>query len=128
MFRARHLAVIISLVVPLISPGHFADDVAASAERNIVVTARRYAFTPARIEVDQGDIVIITLVAVDIPHSFAVDEHRISKRATPGHSTTFELCAHEAGTFAFYCDLRADEGCRQMRGELVVRPVTQAAR
>jgi cytochrome c oxidase subunit II len=93
----------------------------STSVREITVTARRYAFSPARIEVKQGDIVRITFVAEDIPHSFTIDEYRIAKRASPGRSVTFEFCADQAGSFVFYCSLTIDEGCREMRGELLVR-------
>lgn len=91
------------------------------AVREITVKARRYAFNPARIEVNQWDIVKITLIAEDVPHSFTIDEYRISKRASPERSVTFELCANKPGRFIFYCNLTADERCREMRGELLVR-------
>jgi heme/copper-type cytochrome/quinol oxidase subunit 2 len=71
--------------------------------------------------VRQGDLVRITLVTEDIPHSFTVDAYRISKRVVPGRSVTVEFLASTAGTFSFYCDLTQEEGCRNMRGELVVR-------
>jgi heme/copper-type cytochrome/quinol oxidase subunit 2 len=35
---------------------------------------------------------------------------------------TFEFRADRAGTFPFYCNLTIDDGCREMRGELVVTP------
>jgi heme/copper-type cytochrome/quinol oxidase subunit 2 len=88
----------------------------------IVVTAKRYEFSPSRIEVAANDVVKITLAAEDIPHSFTIDEYRISKRAAPGRSVTFEFRADKAGAFPFYCNLTIDDGCRQMRGELVVTP------
>jgi cytochrome c oxidase subunit II len=93
----------------------------STSVRAITVTARRYAFSPTRIEVEQGDIVRITFVAEDMPHSFTIDEYRIAKRASPGRSVTFEFCANKAGSFVFYCSLTIDEGCREMRGELLVR-------
>lgn len=88
----------------------------------ITVTAKRYAFSPARIEVTENDVVKITLVAEDTPHSFTIDEYRISKRAAPGRPVTFEFRADKAGAFPFYCNLSIEDGCRQMRGELVVTP------
>jgi heme/copper-type cytochrome/quinol oxidase subunit 2 len=91
------------------------------AVREITVKARRYAFSPARIEVNQGDIVRITLIAEDVPHSFTIDEYRISKRATPDRSVSFEFCADIPGRFVYYCNLTSDERCREMRGELLVR-------
>lgn len=86
------------------------------------VVARKYAFSPARIVVDQDDIVKITLKTEDIPHSFTIDKpYRIAKRAAPGQPVTFEFRADQAGTFPFYCNLTTDERCKEMRGELVVR-------
>jgi heme/copper-type cytochrome/quinol oxidase subunit 2 len=88
----------------------------------ITLTAKRYAFSQPRIEVTANDVVKVTLVAEDIPHTFTIDEYRISKRAAPGRPVTFEFRADKAGTFPFYCALTIDDGCREMRGELVVTP------
>lgn len=88
----------------------------------VTVNARRYEFVPARIDAVVGDIVKVTLVAEDIPHSFTVDAYRISKRAAPGQRVTFEFRVDQAGSFPFYCDLTIDDGCRHMKGTLVVAP------
>lgn len=89
--------------------------------RQFSVSARKYAFQPTIIEVQQDDLVKITFDALDIPHSFTVDEYRISKRAAPGQPVTFEFRADRPGRFPIYCNLKIDDGCRQMRGELLVR-------
>ena len=88
--------------------------------REITLTAKKFAFSEPRIEVAVNDVVRITLVAEDIPHSFTIDEYRIAKRAAPGKPVTFEFRADRAGTFPFYCNLTIDDGCREMRGELIV--------
>src|SRR5947209_6080278 len=90
--------------------------------RPIRIIASRYKFDPPRIEVTQDDLVQIELRTVDIAHSFTVDAYRIAKRAAPGQPVTFEFRADKAGTFPYYCNLQIEDGCRQMRGELVVRP------
>jgi len=92
------------------------------ATREFAVSARRYAFTPPRIEVDQDDLVEISFTAEDIAHSFTVDEYRIAKRANAGQTVTFEFRADKPGTFRYYCNLAIDDGCRKMHGELIVRP------
>ena len=86
------------------------------------VTASRYRFDPPRIEVFQDDLVKIELRTRDIAHSLTIDSYRIAKRVSPGQPVTFEFRADQAGTFPFYCNLQIDDGCRQMRGELVVKP------
>ena len=74
--------------------------------RTFAVTAHRYA---------------LTLDADDIAHSLTIDAYRIAKRASPGQPTTFEFCADRPGTFAYYCNLQAEDGCRRMHGELIVK-------
>ncbi|MBI2833076.1 MAG: cupredoxin domain-containing protein [Acidobacteria bacterium] len=94
----------------------------APPQREFTLNARRYAFNPAHLEVTQDDIVKITLHAEDIAHSFTIDSYRIAKRAGAGQTVTFEFRADQVGRFPFYCNLTNDERCREMRGELVVRP------
>jgi nitrous-oxide reductase len=86
------------------------------------LTAHRYAFEPARIEVNQGDLVKIDLRTSDIAHSLTIDDYRIAKRVGPGHAVTFEFQADRAGEFPYYCNLQVEDGCRKMRGLLVVKP------
>jgi heme/copper-type cytochrome/quinol oxidase subunit 2 len=117
----RALAPLAVVVVAGLGSGH-ASLAQEQGRHEIVLTAKRYAFSQPRIEVAANDVVKITLVADDIPHSFTIDEYRISKRAAPGRPVTFEFRADQAGSFPFYCNLTIDGGCREMRGELVVTP------
>ncbi len=92
---------------------------------SFTIVARKYEFSPARIRVKQDDLVKITLVADDIPHSFTLDALKIAKRAAPGHPAVFDFRADLPDgtgdvTYPFYCNLSIDEGCRRMRGELVI--------
>jgi heme/copper-type cytochrome/quinol oxidase subunit 2 len=98
----------------------------AQARRDFTVSARRYSYTvndrdQAEIRVSQDDIVRVTFSAEDIPHSFTIDEYRISRRAEPGKPVTFEFHANQAGEFLIYCNLAIDERCRrELHGRLVV--------
>lgn len=89
--------------------------------REVTVVARKFAFEPAVIEVDQNDLVKITVRTDDIPHSLTLDAYRIARRASPGQPTTFEFRADRAGSFPFYCNLKLEDGCKDMKGTLVVR-------
>jgi cytochrome c oxidase subunit II len=115
--RGRLAVLIFALAAVALS----AQDQAPTA-RPFAVTARRYRFDPPRIEVFQDDLVRVELKTADIPHSLTVDAYRIAKKVTPRQPVTFEFRADRAGTFPFYCNLQAEEGCRQMHGELVVKP------
>ena len=90
--------------------------------RPFVVIARKYRFDPPRIEVNQDDLVRVQLSTDDIAHSMTIDDYRIAKRVSPGQPVTFEFRADKPGTFPNYCNLPIDERCRQMRGELIVKP------
>lgn len=90
--------------------------------RPVKVTAGKYRFDPPRIEVFQDDLVRVELRTEDIAHSLTIDAYRIAKRVGPGQPVTFEFRADRPGTFPYYCNLQVDDGCRQMKGELVVKP------
>ena len=93
---------------------------AQEPEKHFEISARKYAFSPARLEVRQDDLVRVTLTSQDIPHSFTIDKYRISKRVGSGQSVVFEFRADQPGRFPIYCNLTVDPGCREMMGELVV--------
>ena len=89
------------------------------AVREFTVRGDQFAFSPARIEVQRDDVVKVTFTAVDMAHSFTVDEYRIAKRANAGQTVTFEFRA--TGNARFYCNLAQDERCKGMHGEIVVK-------
>jgi heme/copper-type cytochrome/quinol oxidase subunit 2 len=91
-------------------------------EARFSVSAHKYAFSPALLEVQQDDLVRVTLTSSDIPHSFTVDKYRIAKRVEPGKTVVFEFRADQPGRFPIYCNLTLDEKCKEMHGELVVNP------
>lgn len=93
----------------------------AEGRRAFTMTARRYQFDPEVLDVRRNDVVRLTITSEDIAHSFTVDAYRIQKRIPPGGSVTFEFRADEAGRFPYYCSMRAESGCAEMRGELIVR-------
>jgi heme/copper-type cytochrome/quinol oxidase subunit 2 len=93
----------------------------APTRREITIVARDGAFSPARIDATQDDLVKVTVRSEDIAHGFAIDEYRISKRVPAGGTVTFEFRADRPGTFSFYCNLTSEGGHPEMRGQLVVR-------
>ena len=90
-------------------------------ERRFTVSAHKYSFTPSRIDVQQDDLVRVSLSTGDIPHSFTIDKYRIAKRVEPGKPVVFEFRADQPGRFPIYCNLTQDERCKEMVGELIVK-------
>ena len=94
----------------------------APTRREFTVTARDYSFSPNRVEVQQDDLIKLTVQSADNAYGFTIDDYRVSKRVPAGGSTVIEFRADRAGTFAFYSNLSNDARHSQMRGQLVVRP------
>ena len=110
-------ALFVGLLLGWISAPHSQEP----GERSFSVSAHKYAFTPAVIEVNQDDLVRVAFTTSDIPHSFTIDKYRIAKRVEPGKTVVFEFRADQPGRFLIYCNLAIDERCREMKGELVVK-------
>lgn len=87
----------------------------------IEVTASRWHFDPAIIEVDEGDRVTLTLHSADGTHGFAIPEFRVKTTIPKGGApVTIEFVASRPGTFVFACSEYCGSGHRQMKGRLVV--------
>ena len=102
-------------------PAEMASKELQGKRRTFTVVANDCTFSPSRLEVEANDQVKITFTAEDAPHSFVIDACRISKRATPSESTTFEFLANQTGVFVYYSNLATDERCPSLRGEFIVR-------
>jgi heme/copper-type cytochrome/quinol oxidase subunit 2 len=117
-----HTISVRSLAVLLLSAGVAVTSAGAQAKRDFTVEASKCAFSPARIEVVQDDLVHVTFSATDAPHSFVIEAYRIAKRAEPGKPVSFDFSATQAGPFKYYSNLSNDEACgKRMEGELVVK-------
>jgi cytochrome c oxidase subunit 2 len=104
------------LALALAAPG------ARAAERTIEMTAARFEFTPAKIEVDQGDQVTLKLRSTDTVHGLAIKEFKV-KVTIPksGEVVTARFTADKAGTFQFTCSEFCGGGHSRMKGTLVVK-------
>lgn len=93
------------------------------AIRVVEVTASRYRFEPALIEVNEGDRVVLRLRSVDGPHGIAIKGLK-AKASIPegGGFVTVEFVAGKAGPFPFVCNEYCGPGHFQMKGRLVVKP------
>ena len=109
------------LLALAVFPAHLQPDPEVPGRRSITLVARKYSFEPEVIDVRRNDVVQITITSRDIAHSFTVDAYRIQKRIPAGGTVTFSFRADEVGRFPFYCSMRADPECQDMRGELIVR-------
>ena len=88
-------------------------------EFNII--AKQFSFEPSMIEVNEGDLVRIKIKSIDVAHSIAIPDFRISERLYPDEEVEFEFVADKVGEFNFFCNVYCGEGHSKMGGKLVVR-------
>lgn len=92
----------------------------AATTHDISIEASQYEFVPGRIEVAQGDEVIITLTAADVVHGLYLDGYGIQQRVEPGVSQQIRFTADQPGKFRYRCLVSCGSLHPFMLGELVV--------
>ncbi len=97
------------------------DPATASAPRVIDVVAKRFAFEPARIEVNEGERVRLVVTSADGVHGVAIKKFKVEKTVPRGgQPVTIEFVASATGKFPILCSEYCGEGHEDMKGMLVV--------
>ena len=97
---------------------------AQATTREITLDATQFEFTPARVHVNQGNRVVITLTASDVVHGFYLDGYGLEQRIEPGVSQQIVFTADKAGKFRYRCSVSCGPLHPFMIGELVVESNT----
>lgn len=118
--RTRRLGATLACATLAATPVAWSEPPAA---RTFEITASRYTFEPAQIEVQEGERVIVKLHSTDTDHGFAIKEFKVTV-AIPkgGEVVSAEFVASKAGTFRFACSEYCGAGHSRMKGVLVVKP------
>lgn len=89
--------------------------------RKITVTAKKYEFSPSRIELKLGQPVEITFESQDTKHGFACSELKLEKVVfEKDKPVTVKFTPEKAGTYEFKCANWCGFGHGKMKGEIVV--------
>lgn len=94
--------------------------VTESTQRTFEVDARQFEFAPGRLEVNQGDVVTLTLTASDVVHGFYLDGYGIQQSVQPGRQQIIRFIADQPGKFRYRCSVSCGTLHPFMIGELVV--------
>jgi cytochrome c oxidase subunit 2 len=98
---------------------------AANGDRHFEVTASRYKFEPALLEVAEGDRVVVTIRTLDVEHGFAIKKLKLKAEVPKGSdSVRLEFVADKAGTYEITCSEYCGKGHGRMKAKLVVTPRT----
>jgi len=104
-------------LIPLPGPVH-------ATTRKLTLNATQFEYGPGRVQVNQGDRVIITLTASDVVHGFYLDGYGLERRVEPGVAQQITFIADQAGKFRYRCSVNCGPLHPFMIGELVVRSNT----
>ncbi|MBC8647445.1 MAG: cupredoxin domain-containing protein [Thermoanaerobaculia bacterium] len=95
----------------------------AAEPKKVTVVAKKYEFTPSRIELKAGEPVEITFESKDTKHGFSVKELDVEKVTfEKGKPATVKLTPQKPGTYDFKCSKFCGLGHGKMKGEIVVVP------
>lgn len=98
----------------------------AANVKNFTVSAHKFAFTVqpgGKIEVEQGDEVVLTISSEDVVHGFSMPP--FTSRALdliPGTTQEVRFVANQAGSFTYRCTNFCGEGHPTMSGTMIVHP------
>ena len=120
MLRSR-IALCAAAALALISVLVKAQTPSTAEPRKITVTAKKYEFSPNRIELKAGEPVEITFESLDAEHGFICPDLKLEKitykKDSPGKVT---FTPEKAGTYDFKCAKWCGFGHGKMKGEFVV--------
>jgi cytochrome c oxidase subunit 2 len=89
--------------------------------RKITVTAKKYEFTPSKIEMKVGEPIELVITAEDATHGFTCPDLGVEKVVIEkGKSETVKITPSKAGTYEFKCAKWCGFGHGKMKGEIVV--------
>ncbi len=110
----------------------------APQERSFTITAHKYAYDPAVLQVNRGDLVHIRLVARDVTHGFYLEGYDLDAKARPENPTFWvrhpsqgekyqeveeiSFVAERPGKFRYRCSITCGYMHPFMQGELIVSP------
>ena len=91
--------------------------------RKIEITAKKFEFSPKRIEVKVGEAIELTANSADTKHGFECKELGIKKVTFEKEKpATITFTASQPGTYEFKCTHFCGLGHGKMKGQIVVVP------
>lgn len=120
LIRLAALPILMSGLVGLRPPP---DPTAPSGhEVTVHVEAGDFAFTPARIDVGEGDTVTLTLRSTDVVHGLHLEGYGLDLVSDPGRADEATFVADRPGVFRYRCSIPCGPLHPFMTGRLRVGP------
>jgi cytochrome c oxidase subunit 2 len=121
---AAGLALVASLLAVASPPARAQDE-----PRVIVITAKRFEFSPNQITLAKGETVKLQIQSEDVTHGLFVRPLGIDTEIVPGRVTELTVTPETAGTYRAICDHFCGAGHGGMKMTIVVeeQPANAAA-
>ena len=113
---AAGLALVASLLAVASPPARAQDE-----PRVIVITAKRFEFSPNQITLAKGETVKLQIKSEDVTHGLFVRPLGIDAEIAPGRVTELTVTPETAGTYRAICDHFCGAGHGGMKMTIVVR-------
>jgi cytochrome c oxidase subunit 2 len=88
---------------------------AGGQQRTIEIHAKRFAFSPAEIEVKMGETITLSLISDDVPHSLLIEGLGVNVAIAKGHANQVQITPTKTGDFPGRCGRFCGSGHGQMR-------------
>jgi cytochrome c oxidase subunit II len=118
--KRRRLFTLIGMGAVLAVTGQLSASARADEPRVIKVNARKFVFTPNKIELKPNEKVVFELTAQDTIMGFAIPQYNVRADVPPGATVRLPAQAGPAGTVDFLCDIFCGSGHETMAGTIVV--------
>jgi len=89
-------------------------------QRNIKISARKFAFKPNHITIVKGEKIVLELTSIDMLHGFSIPDWNLRTDILPNQTATLTLNPDQEGEFVFLCDNFCGEGHETMSGKITV--------
>jgi len=115
--RGRNVALATALLLLSAAPA----TVPGGEPRIVEITAKRFAFSPAEVNLVKGEPVTLRLRSLDVTHGFFQRSLGIDAEIEPGKVTDVTITPREAGRFLTICDHFCGSGHGNMKIVLIVQ-------
>ena len=93
---------------------------AFAQERVIRIAARKFEFVPEKIELKQGEPVVLEFTTADVLMGFSLPDFKLRTDIPPGQVARLRFTPDRLGTFEFVCDNFCGEFHEDMSGRIRV--------
>jgi cytochrome c oxidase subunit II len=107
-----------AFIALLVAGAAWADE---PAPRVIPISARKFEFTPAELELKLGEPVVLELTTEDVHMGFDAPALGLHADILPGRVARVPFTPAKAGSFEFACDVFCGSGHEEMGGVIKVR-------